>query len=118
MAALSFIKQLELVPMAEDQVQLALRAKSSPVKEQKEQGFVDAGSLVKKLSHVHKSDVLNSTLLAHLTADKKYNRNKDTDKWYEIYINVLGKVGWVVQELQFERYQASGQSFQSNYRHC
>ena len=96
MAALSFVKQLELAPMAEDQVQLALRAKSSAVKEQKEQGFVDAGSLVsftKKLSRVHKSDVLNSTLLAQLTADKKYNRNKDTDKWNEIYINV-GE-GWL-----------------------
>ena len=73
MAALSFVKQLELAPMAEDEVQLALRAKSSAVKEQKEQGFIDARSLVaftKKISCVRKSDVLNSTLLAQLTADK------------------------------------------------
>ena len=73
MAALSFVKQLELAPMAENEVQLALRAKSSAVKEQKEQGFIDTGRLVsftKKISRVHKSDVLNSTLLAQLAADK------------------------------------------------
>ena len=85
MAALSFVKQLELAPMAENEVQLTLRAKSSALKEQKEQGFVDVGSLVsftKKISGVYKSDVLNSTLLAQLAADKICNRNKD--KWYEI----------------------------------
>ena len=83
MAALSFVKQLELAPMAEDEVQLTLSAKSSALKEQKEQGFVDVGSLVsftKKISGVHKSDVLNSTLLAQLATDKICNRNKDTDK--------------------------------------
>ena len=42
MEALSFVKQLEL---AEDEVQLIRSAKISAVKEQKEQGFVDAGSL-------------------------------------------------------------------------
>ena len=67
MEALSFVKQLELAPMGEDEMQVALRGKGSALKEQNNQGFVDAGSLVsftETISCVHKSDVLNSTLLA------------------------------------------------------
>ena len=103
MAALSFVKQLELAPMAENEVQLALRAKSSAVKEQKEQGFIDTGRLVsftKKISRVHKSCRCAKQYTLG-SARCWQNRKKDTDKWYEIYINVLVKVGWVVQ---FERY--------------
>ena len=60
--------------MTEDQVQLTRRAKrSATFQEQKGQGFVDAGALISfthEISSSHKSDVLNSTLLAQLTADK------------------------------------------------
>ena len=75
MATLSFIKQLERAPMAEDQVQLTRRAKrSATFQEQKGQGFVDAGALASftsKISSSHKSDVLNSALLVQLAADKQ-----------------------------------------------
>ena len=84
MGTLSFISQLELAPMAEDQVQLTHRAKcSATFQEQKGQGLVDAGasvSFMREISSSHKSDVLNSAILAQLTADKKYGRNKDTYK--------------------------------------
>ena len=47
-----------------------------------EQGFVNGGSLAsftRQLSSVHRSDVLNSTLLAQLAASKYYDRNKEID---------------------------------------
>ena len=78
-----------------------------------EQGLVDAGALASftnKLSDTHKSDVLNSTLLAQLAVVKQFDRFEDTDKWYKYYVNVLGKVGWVIQEVTFEEYNTSGQT--------
>ena len=113
MEVLSFVKQLELAPMGEDEMQVALRGKGSALKEQNNQGFVDAGSLVsftETISCVHKSDVLNSTLLAQLAADHIHNRNIHSEKWYDKYINVLGKLGWVVQDFEFERYEANAQT--------
>ena len=54
--------------------------------------------------------MLNSTLLAQLTASKHYDRNKETDKWYKKYLHVLGKIGWVVQEFEFKKYETNSQS--------
>ena len=99
MATLSVIKQLELAPMAEDQVQLTHRAKcSATFQKQKGQGFVDAGALVffmSKISSLHKSDVLNSGLLAQLTVDKQYDQNEEADKWNKIYVHVLLEESWL-----------------------
>ena len=102
MAALSFINQLEL----EDQVDSATS---------KEQGFVSGGSVASftsKLSSVHRSDVLNSTLLAQLAAGKDHNRTTQTTEWYKKYVHVLGKIGWVVQDFQFEKYEEDSQTLQ------
>ncbi len=79
----------------------------------KPSGFVDSGSLVSFVAGVgqqNQADVLNSTLLAQLAANKKYDREKDTVNWYAFYRNVIENVGWVVQEFQFEQYNVSGAS--------
>ena len=89
MEALSFVKQLELAPTGEDEMQVA---KGSALKDHNKQGFVDAGSLVsftETISCVHKSDVLNSTLLTQLAADHIHHGNIHSEKWYDKYINVL-----------------------------
>ena len=102
MAALSFINQLEL----EDQVDSATS---------KEQGFVSGGSVASftsKLSSVHRSDVLNSTLLAQLAAGKDHNWTTQTTEWYKKYVHVLGKIGWVVQDFEFEKYEEDSQTLQ------
>ena len=111
MEALSFVKELELAPAEKDEMEVA---KGSVLKDHKHQGFVDAGSLVSftdKISYVHKSDVLNSTLLAQLAADHVVqHRNIHSEKWYDHYIHVLGKLGWVVQDLNFEKYKSTAQT--------
>ena len=102
MAALSFINQLEL----EDQVDSATS---------KQQGAVSGGavaSFTSKLSSVHRSDVLNSTLLAQLAASKYHNRTTESSEWYKKYIYTLGKIGWVVQDFEFEEYEADSQTLQ------
>ena len=81
----------------------------------KAQGFVDAGSLVSfvdGLSSGTKADVLNSTLLAQLAANKAADREQDTVGWYKKYREVLETVGWVISNIEFQRYTASGSTFQ------
>ena len=37
--------------------------------------------------------VTNSELLVPLAAERKYDRNKEIDKWYKTQVNNLRKVG-------------------------
>ena len=76
--------------------------------------YVDAGSLVSFTAGVkpeQKSDVMNSTLLAQLAANKKYNREINTREWYTEYREVLENIGWVVQEFSFVEMDTKGSSF-------
>lgn len=80
----------------------------------KKAGYVDAGSLVSfvaGLSGQNQADVLNSTLLAQLAANKKFDREADTKNWYQYYRTVLENVGWVLQEFDFTEVTASGDTF-------
>lgn len=79
----------------------------------KPSGFVNSGSLVSFVAGVspqNQADVLNSTLLAQLAANKKFDREKNTTDWYAYYRNVLENVGWVVQAFQFDKYNVGGAS--------
>lgn len=81
---------------------------------QKPSAFVDGGSLVSFVAGVsgqNREDVLNSTLLAQLAADKKFNRETEVMKWYDYYTTVLGKVGWVTQGFNWEKYTSQQMSF-------
>lgn len=74
---------------------------------------VDAGSLMSFTANVsaqHRSDALNSTLLAQLNSDKLFNRFDPAQliAWYRNYTTVLSNIGWDMQEFQFEKYQAAG----------
>jgi len=76
--------------------------------------YVDSGSLVSFVAGVsaqHKSDALNATLLAQLAANKKYDREKNAVEWYKFYVSVLENVGWVVQEWNFTKFNARGNTF-------
>ncbi|HTI28503.1 MAG TPA: hypothetical protein VL652_46410 [Kutzneria sp.] len=77
---------------------------------------LDAGSLMAftaNVSTLHRSDALNSTLLAQLNSDKMFDRfNPDQlIPWYRNYTNVLSNVGWTMQNFSFEHYKASGSTF-------
>ena len=76
---------------------------------------VDAGSLMSFVDDVkgqQRSDVLNSCLLAQLAANKKYDREKDTENWYKFYSEVLQNIGWVIQDFKFSKMTYSGASFE------
>lgn len=98
----SFVKGLELAPIP------PLPHTGLPAGPQPQGGaaeaYVSAGSLISfaaEISAARRSDVLNSTLLAQLAADNKYDRQSELDEWYRFYYDVLGKLGWSVQGLQY-----------------
>lgn len=49
-------------------------------------------------------DVLNSTLLAWLAASKKTDPLEDPTKWYREYSDVLGRLGWILEQFDFARF--------------
>lgn len=51
------------------------------------------------VSGQQKEDLLNSTLLAQLAANKAFDRERDTPNWYGKYRELLHKVGWVSEKL-------------------
>ncbi|MGE0131452.1 MAG: hypothetical protein AB7U82_25500 [Blastocatellales bacterium] len=77
-------------------------------------GFVNQGSLtsfVAGMGRRNKKDVLNSTLLAQLAANRRHDRERDTENWYRWYRTVLENVGWVLQDFSFSRFSAGGTEF-------
>lgn len=111
---LDFVKQLEIAAPEKEDLERIRSLQALGVVDE-EQGLVDAGSLVSftgEISVMHRSDVLNSTLLAQLAADNKYDRLKDTESWYNYYVSVLVSVGWVIQDFKFGPYSPSGESLQ------
>lgn len=49
-----------------------------------------------------KDDILNSVLLAQLAANKVADRFSEIINWYKKYTEVLGKLGWAIQDFNFE----------------
>ena len=87
---------------------------SSNTTDHQKQGFVDSGSLVSftdKLTGQNKEDVLNGALFSSLAADYMYNREQQTDQWYEYYGNVMEKMGWVIQNFTFQHYNPGEGTF-------
>ena len=81
---------------------------------QKPSAFIDKGSVIAFIADVsgqNREDVLNSTLLAQLAADKANNRESDVMGWYATYSNVLSKLGWVSQGFNWQKYTTQKMSF-------
>lgn len=84
-------------------------------KANQDNGAVVDGSLVAcdaTVSQQHNEDVLNSTLLAQLAANKAFNRDNDCVNWYHKYREVLEQIGWVISSFQFTKYTSSGSTFE------
>lgn len=79
------------------------------VKDGNEQAFLSDKSIVSFVSSVsgqNRKDVLNSTLLAQLAANSKYTLDDNMKEWYETFIQVLGRLGWVVAGGTVDTYEA------------
>jgi len=72
---------------------------------------VNAGSLtsfVEGLKPEEKADVMNSTLLAQLAANKAVDRFQRPIDWFKFYSNVLQNVGWNMPGMGFDVYTSGG----------
>lgn len=104
---LEYVKQLEI---ESPNFQVCATPPSVQLSASKEQGFVVAGSLVSFVGNIgtqEREDVINSTLLAQLAADKKFDRKKQTEEWYGYYVKVLSELGWVLRDFSFKKYKSS-----------
>jgi hypothetical protein len=75
------------------------------------QSFINAGSLVSFVSGISpqsQSDVLNSTMLAQIAADKQFDREQSTIDWLNFYRKILEQLGWVAQQWSWNPFHASG----------
>ena len=109
-----FLEELSL-PEIDTSRPAVFRPKAAAFQAEKEGAAVNAGSLVSfvsGLTEIHKSDVLNSTLLAQLAASRKTDRFQHTFDWYTHYTTVLAQVGWTVPAFAFRDYRPSSSSFQ------
>ena len=74
-------------------------------------GKVVAGnvtSFVDSIPVTRQQDVLNSTLLAQLAANKKFDRERETEQWYSFYNETMSNVGWILGDYVFDRQQDAG----------
>jgi len=111
--ARKFLDQLEL-PEENTTLAKAFKPGAAAFQDDTAGAAVDAGSLVSFVSGVssmHKSDVLNSTLLAQLAASKKFDRYQAPINWYNFYVNVLSQIGWVVPAFAFRNFTPSNPNF-------
>lgn len=93
----------------------ALTGSAPALQADEPQGFIDGGSVVCFVAGVSlqtRQDVLNSTLLAQLVANKTYDREVDTVGWYRTYREVLENIGWVVPGFNFAKNDGGGATFQ------
>lgn len=112
----SFVSSLELEETEIKFSQLeTLKALKDPTEgnDGNESAYVVGGSIVSFVSglkQADQSDILNSTLLAQLASNKKYDPEKQTKEWYNFYRYVLIEIGWAAQEFHFDNYEISGSS--------
>ena len=116
----SFVRSLKL-RHDETHVALSLAVESQDDKgrgaivNKKSQGFVNRGALLsydKSVEKDTKEDIMDIFSLAQMGASYYYDREKQTDKWYEEYTKVLMMVGFDIQSFNFVHYQSQEPSFQ------
>ena len=78
------------------------------------QAVVDGKSLlsfVDRVSRQQKEDVLISVLLAQRAANYDYNSSDEIESWYGKFAEVLGQVGWLVEDKPFKRIHENQNEF-------
>jgi len=80
-----------------------------------EQSFVSNKSIVSFASSVsakHRNDILDSTLLAQLAANKKFPEENENIEWYKTFTEVLSNIGWIVEDSEFSNFEANEDVFE------
>lgn len=115
MDPIQFIQQLEIAEAPAGLSPLAGGGyQSGTAHVDQEQAFVNERSLVSFVSGVsltYRQDVLDSTLLAALAAEKKYPKNSNPKEWYNTFVEVLLNLGWIKMRDEEKSYVSSDREF-------
>jgi hypothetical protein len=85
--------------------------------EAKSESYLSDKSLVSFTSGVSsqtREDILSSTLLAQLAANKKCPDDADLREWFKVYQDTLHNIGWVLQEKDWATMSDSESAFEMN----
>jgi hypothetical protein len=80
------------------------------VQEGQDRAFISDKTIVSFVSGVsgqNREDVLSSTLLAQLAANKKFSVESDTISWYKEFTDVLMKIGWQLEGAEMNTFKSS-----------
>ena len=69
-------------------------------------------SFASTVSTQSRQDILSSTLLAQLAADKKFPEEEQLKEWFKSYQETLKNLGWIVQGKDFSKFTAKGSVFE------
>ncbi len=92
---------------------LGVEAPSLPIKEGADQSFFSEKSILSFASQVsaqNRSDVLNTVLLAQMAANKAVNN--DTLLWYNKFLEILSKTGWIIEGKDLQTYESNSDLFE------
>lgn len=71
-------------------------------------------SFVQGVSAERKQDIVNAALLAQLAASKRVPDRSDVFAWYGAYFDVLGNIGWVIQDTGFDSYEEQSDGLEAH----
>jgi hypothetical protein len=71
-------------------------------------------SFVQGVSAERRQDIVNAALLAQLAATKKVQDRNDVFAWYHAYFDVLGNIGWVIQDTGFNSYEEQADGLEAH----
>ena len=115
----TFISELELPALPAEYDNLSTRSgfQSGDATAEDEQAFISNKSLVSFASGIkplYRGDVLDSTLLASMAAEKKFPNNSNPKEWYNYYVKVLTSIGWTSDRNENKTYENRAAEFDVN----
>jgi len=114
----AYVKDLDLVAgetYVTDRHTMTIEEAEMPRLGEKEQAFFSEKSIVSfaaEVSEKCRRDVLQTTLLAQMAANGKVPAGDDLVRWYEAFIEVLEKVGWVVEAKDIQSFSSKSDLFE------
>ena len=81
--------------------------------DQTRQGFIKRVALYsfdKGVEKSSKEDILDIFAFAQCAADDSYDREKEPENWFEVFTDVIMKIGFNIQKFYFVQYVSSGSS--------
>jgi hypothetical protein len=117
--AAAFVDGLELPPKPKPRSNRSGAQKSAPEvsTDSKQQAMVVGADIISFVAGTDpklRSAIMNSSLLAQLAANRKVPLRDDVRSWYEAYFDILGQLGWIIQDRGFSEHGKTGDDFEAN----